>query len=129
MTKKLSPHLFIYKPQISSLFSVFHRATGIFLTLGLFFFILMVEVFAYNISHFFIYQCAFFFDTFLSWIIIAAFIFLLFSFYYHIFNGIRHLFWDFLSKNTLQIDFIQKSAFIISCLTLFVGSFILFLLS
>lgn len=35
MYRPLSPHLFIYKPQFSSLFSVLHRVTGVALALGL----------------------------------------------------------------------------------------------
>ena len=59
----LSPHIFIYKPQISSLFSVFHRTTAIFLTLGLFFFIFLIELFSYNLSYYSIYSFSFFLDS------------------------------------------------------------------
>ncbi|RLA13585.1 MAG: succinate dehydrogenase, cytochrome b556 subunit, partial [Gammaproteobacteria bacterium] len=35
--RPLSPHLQIYKPQLTSVLSITHRGTGVFLTLGAFF--------------------------------------------------------------------------------------------
>ena len=34
--RPLSPHLQIYKPQLTSILSITHRLTGILLTIGLF---------------------------------------------------------------------------------------------
>lgn len=128
MSRPLSPHIFIYKPQISSLFSVFHRATGILLSLGLLFFVFFIELFSYNLSFYSIYSLAFYLDSFFAWFVISCFIILLFSLFYHAFNGIRHLFWDFYSEKTLNIKAIQYSAFIILFITFFSGLFFLFLL-
>jgi succinate dehydrogenase cytochrome b556 subunit len=61
--RPLSPHIFIYKPQISSLFSVFHRTSGIILALGILFFIFFIEFFSYYISYFSIYSFASFLDS------------------------------------------------------------------
>ncbi|NNM01487.1 MAG: succinate dehydrogenase, cytochrome b556 subunit, partial [Gammaproteobacteria bacterium] len=33
-TNPLSPHLQVYRPQITSVLSITHRATGVFLSLG-----------------------------------------------------------------------------------------------
>ena len=32
--RPLSPHLQVYKPQLTAVLSILHRATGVFLTLG-----------------------------------------------------------------------------------------------
>lgn len=78
-----------YKPQITSVLSITHRLTGIFLLLGAFAFVwLLIEVSFWNGKC----HCV---STFLySW---TGQIFLLgwsLSLYYHLLNGIRHLFWD-----------------------------------
>jgi succinate dehydrogenase / fumarate reductase cytochrome b subunit len=126
MSRPLSPHLFIYKPEISSLFSVFHRATGIFLTLGILFFICLIQIFLYNITYYPIYFLVSYLDTYFAWFIISLFIILIFSFSYHFLNGIRHLFWDFSSKNTLNIKYIKISAYFILFFTFLFSIFFIF---
>ena len=45
-SRPLSPHLQIYKPQITSVLSISHRISGVFLSLGLiaiFFFIFLFD--------------------------------------------------------------------------------------
>jgi succinate dehydrogenase cytochrome b556 subunit len=54
MYRPLSPHLLIYKPQFSSVFSIFHRATGVILALAIFFSIFLADV-LHNISFYPIY--------------------------------------------------------------------------
>jgi len=89
VNRPLSPHLGIYKWQVSNTLSILHRLTGVVLSLGAL--------------------------AFLAWIIGAALgadayasvqsvlsgpagLFILFgfsaSFFYHLANGVRHLFWD-----------------------------------
>ena len=126
MSRPLSPHLFIYKPEISSLFSVFHRATGIFLTLGILFFICLIQIFLYNITYYPIYILASYLDTYFAWFIINLFIILIFSFFYHFLNGIRHLFWDFSSKSTLNTKYIKISAYLILFFTFLFSIFFIF---
>jgi len=91
--RPLSPHLQIYKPQITSVLSVFHRGTGVFLFIGLlflFWFLTLVLVQMMGLG---------FLETNLLLIsdniIFKVFILgVAFSLYYHLLNGIRHLFWD-----------------------------------
>mgnify|MGYP006211671993 CR=1 FL=1 len=92
MNKKnrpLSPHLTIYKPQITSIMSISHRLSGIFQSVGtVMIFIFFISVFAgekyYNLS-------MLFFNSYLG----RFFIFLyIFSLCYHMCNGVRHLVWD-----------------------------------
>ena len=87
--KPLSPHLTIYKPQITSIMSISHRLSGIFQSIGtVAIFIFFILVFSgekyYN-------SALFFFDSYLGKIF--TFFYIL-SLCYHICNGVRHLAWD-----------------------------------
>ena len=93
--RPLSPHIQIYKPQISSFTSILHRATGIFLYIG-------VVLICWAIVHY-AYQVEILVDGEIeektcdcSWkyLVYAAVLMWSFSLYYHMCNGIRHLFWD-----------------------------------
>jgi len=87
--RPLSPHLGIYRPQISSVMSILHRITGVALAVGS---VLMV-VWLWSAA----YAPAFYTQLhdllaslpgkllLLGWTI---------AFYYHLCNGIRHLWWD-----------------------------------
>tara|TARA_B100000963_G_scaffold330719_1_gene320981 strand:+ start:4424 stop:4801 length:378 start_codon:yes stop_codon:yes gene_type:complete len=87
--RPLSPHLTIYKPQITSLMSITHRITGIFQSIGL----LVISIFL--ISLLFGSQIHNTLQIFLNHIVGKTFfIFYTFSLCYHLFNGIRHLAWD-----------------------------------
>tara|TARA_B100001027_G_scaffold104256_1_gene71753 strand:- start:6417 stop:6785 length:369 start_codon:yes stop_codon:yes gene_type:complete len=85
----LSPHLQVYKWQLSSLLSITHRMTSIFNLLGL-------TIFAIWIFLLFIGENTYnYFEVFAS-SLFGKFIFvgITWSFSYHMLNGIRHLFWD-----------------------------------
>lgn len=92
--RPLSPHLTIYKPQLTSVLSIFHRITGS--SLGLFL-ILSFMLFYYNL--FFVgfsssYCLAFdFYSLFFIFVNSIAYFFLS-VLVYHMINGIRHLSWD-----------------------------------
>jgi succinate dehydrogenase / fumarate reductase cytochrome b subunit len=95
--RPLSPHLQIYKPQFSSVTSIFHRFTGVILYFAIIAISWYVVYYAYQInvdSNSDIIGC----DCALS-LSIKILLYLMalattFSLYYHLFNGIRHLFWD-----------------------------------
>tara|TARA_Y100001935_G_scaffold109090_1_gene90574 strand:- start:1565 stop:1942 length:378 start_codon:yes stop_codon:yes gene_type:complete len=87
--RPLSPHLTIYKPQITSLMSITHRITGVFQSIGL----LIICIFL--ISLLFGSQIHNTLQIFVNHIVGKTFfIFYTFSLCYHLFNGIRHLAWD-----------------------------------
>ena len=88
--KPLSPHLQIYRPQLTSVLSITHRATGIFLgTAGLFAFIVWIASIALGPET---YESTM---NYLRHPIMKPLLFLwTIAFYYHLSNGIRHLFWD-----------------------------------
>ena len=86
----LSPHLQIYKPQITSLLSIAHRITGFGLNLALILLSLWIISFAMG-SVYYDYFISLFNVLFVK--IIVFFIVLGIS--YHALNGIRHILWDF----------------------------------
>jgi succinate dehydrogenase / fumarate reductase cytochrome b subunit len=87
--RPLSPHLQIYRPQITSILSILHRFTGVALALG-------AVVFAYWIAAASYGETAFeranaLMASGLGRLILFG---LTFAFFYHFANGIRHLAWD-----------------------------------
>lgn len=88
-TRPLSPHLQIYRPQLTSVLSITHRATGIFLSLGTLMLVCWITSLAagpeaYARAHAF----------FSGWIMRTLLFAWSASFFYHLCNGIRHLFWN-----------------------------------
>ena len=88
-TRPLSPHLQIYRPQITSLLSITHRFTGIALAIGAMFFTYWLLSAAYGADKFALAQVLF--RSWIGQLILWGFTF---SLFYHLANGIRHLAWD-----------------------------------
>ena len=88
-TRPLSPHLSIYRPQITSLLSILHRITGLFLSLGMVFFACTIILLSIGPEMYF-YADSFYRSWMGSLFLLGWF----FAFFYHLSNGIRHLFWD-----------------------------------
>jgi succinate dehydrogenase / fumarate reductase cytochrome b subunit len=89
VNRPLSPHLQIYKPQLTSVLSITHRGTGVFLTLGALFLSCWLMSIANGPECYTALQ-----QHVLAWygqILLYAWVF---SLYYHLCNGIRHLVWD-----------------------------------
>ena len=87
--RPLSPHLLIYRPQITSILSIVHRATGVALTLGALLLAWWLVAAASGESAFTAVQ--WFLSSWLGLLVLLGFSAALF---YHLLNGIRHLFWD-----------------------------------
>ena len=87
--RPLSPHLQVYRFQITMAMSILHRMTGVglgFGTLLLSWWLIAAAVGPEAYASF---------DWFItSWVGIIALLGFTFSLFYHLFNGIRHLFWD-----------------------------------
>jgi len=87
--RPLSPHVFIYRWQITNTLSILHRVTGVALSIGLLVFVWWLVSLAGGAA-----------DYAQSLEFIGATWFKLpligwsFCFFYHFANGIRHLFWD-----------------------------------
>ena len=88
-SKPLSPHLQVYRPQITSVMSILHRGTGIFLSLGAFVLAYWLVALASGEARFNTVR-----ESFGWWPVQLLMIAWVFAFYYHLCNGIRHLFWD-----------------------------------
>ncbi|MGI9292012.1 MAG: succinate dehydrogenase, cytochrome b556 subunit [Gammaproteobacteria bacterium] len=87
--RPLSPHLQIYRPQLTSVLSILHRATGVFLALGMLALVYWLSALSQGPES---YLAAISFLgsvpgklLLLGWAL---------SFFFHLLNGIRHLFWD-----------------------------------
>jgi succinate dehydrogenase / fumarate reductase cytochrome b subunit len=87
--RPLSPHLGIYRWQITNTLSILHRLTGVGLTIGLVPLALWLWGAAYDPALFD------FMNMLMASIVGKLFLFgWTWAFYYHLANGIRHLNWD-----------------------------------
>ncbi len=100
--RPLSPHLQVYRPQITSVLSILHRLTGIGLTLGAVLVIWWLIAAAVSPEAF---ATA---DGFLtSWFGLLILVGSLWALWYHTLNGIRHLVWD--AGYGYELDVMEKS--------------------
>lgn len=109
----LSPHLQIYKPQITSVLSITHRITGFCLSLTLPLYLVWLGCLyigepTYSL---FINICS-------HPISKIIFILMTYGFSYHMLNGIRHLFWDIGLGISIKFSSISGIAIIILSLSL-----------
>jgi len=87
--RPLSPHLQVYRPQITSVMSITHRATGVALAVGT---LLLTYWLVAAASGPEAYAHA---QSLLSSKLGLLFLFLwTWALFYHLSNGVRHLFWD-----------------------------------
>ena len=87
--RPISPHLQIYRPQLTSVLSIMHRLTGLLLSgasvvLSLWLVSLALGEPTYSLS-------ARLWD---SWASTALMVAVVFCVYFHLLNGVRHLAWD-----------------------------------
>lgn len=118
--RPLSPHLQVYKPQLTSMLSITHRLTGLFLSLGMVVFI------------FWLYRLATapaaadgmsqFFQSTLGTCLLFAWVF---AFAYHLCNGIRHLFWD--AGKGFSIPAVYRSGYLVVVAALGLTAVVFFL--
>ncbi len=87
--RPLSPHLQIYRPQMTSVLSIFHRMSGAGLWLGTVVLTYWLYATALGPEQYDLAQA-----IFGSWIGMLALLGWSFALFYHLCNGIRHLFWD-----------------------------------
>jgi len=89
VSRPTSPHIGIYRWQITMTMSILHRVTGVALSLGtlaLVYWLLATAMgpVSYANAHWF-------FSTWIGQLLMWGWTF---SLFYHLCNGIRHLFWD-----------------------------------
>lgn len=85
----LSPHLQVYRPQLTSVLSITHRATGVFLALGTLMLLYWLVAAAHGPEAYAAAQRCI--AGLPAQILLCGWTF---AFYYHLCNGIRHLLWD-----------------------------------
>ena len=119
----LSPHLSIYKWQVTNTLSILHRFSGALLFLAAMDFSIWLASIAMGENSY-----ALFSSLFSSRLALAIWVAVSFSFFYHSLNGLRHLAWDFgKGFETHQVNY---SGFIVVFLTLaLTSSFWFFLLT
>lgn len=94
MTKKpkpLSPHLTIYKPQISSVLSIMHRISGVVNFFGV---AMLMWWLLYKVYFGLDYSMGAVHDFFNQPFCILILVLWSFSLFFHFCTGIRHLCWD-----------------------------------
>lgn len=87
--RPLSPHLQVYRWQISNTLSILHRLTGVALAFGLMALAYWLVSLAGGEAA---YEAAM--RWFASPVGLLAVLGWIFAFFYHLLNGVRHLFWD-----------------------------------
>nr|WOA02291.1 succinate:cytochrome c oxidoreductase subunit 3 [Gloiopeltis furcata] len=112
--RPVSPHLVIYSAQLSSLFSIWHRITGVTLS-GIFVFLGLVvkkSLTHHKLCFIDIMFCADFIYAF--WFNGFLFSLSLLAFSYHFLNGCRHVAWDV--GHLLNVKNLDTSSFILAIL-------------
>ncbi len=87
--RPLSPHMQIYRPQLTSMLSILHRITGVALAIGTLLLVWWLIAAATGPDAFDTAQS--FIGSILGRLLLLGWTFALF---YHLGNGIRHLAWD-----------------------------------
>lgn len=87
--RPLSPHLQIYRPQLTASLSILHRITGFALSVGVVALVFWLSALATGGE--FLYDVQEFWNSLIGKIFLLGWVF---CFFYHLCNGIRHLSWD-----------------------------------
>ena len=88
-SRPLSPHLSVYKFRITSTLSILHRLTGVALSLGAVALVWWLFAIASGPDAYAVFATVA--GSIVGKVAIAGW---LFTFFYHLCNGVRHLFWD-----------------------------------
>lgn len=115
--RPLSPHLQIYKPQITSVLSITHRASGVGLCAGLVLFVAWIWSAAYCPTTFAWLQ-----ENRCTWWMCAGLIGWTGAFFFHFLNGIRHLGWD--AGSGLSVPAATRSGWIVIVGTVFLTALV-----
>ena len=104
--RPLSPHLQIYKPQLTSVLSILHRITGVGLGMGTLLLAYWLIAIASGPAQFEAAQ-----DLIGSWLGMVLLIAWTFGLFYHLCNGVRHLFWD--SGLGYELETVYRSGWLV----------------
>jgi succinate dehydrogenase / fumarate reductase cytochrome b subunit len=110
LIRPLSPHLQIYRPQLTSVLSILHRLTGVGLAIGHGVVVLWLLAIASGPQWFELCRtcCA----HPLGKVFLMG---MSFSYFYHLFSGLRHLVWD--SGHGFDLKSVYQSGYVVLILT------------
>ncbi|MEE2745478.1 MAG: succinate dehydrogenase, cytochrome b556 subunit [Pseudomonadota bacterium] len=110
-SKPLSPHLQVYRPQITSILSITHRITGVILAIGSLALVWWLNAAAYGPDSFYNAQAV------LSHWVGRVFLFgWTVCLFFHLCNGIRHLFWD--AGKGFEIEQVSRTGWLVIIATI-----------
>jgi len=104
--RPLSPHLTIYSPQITSMLSILNRLTGIAMAIPLVLIVFWFVAAAIGLPYFAIMDW-----LLMSWLGLLVMGASLWAFWFHFFNGLRHLAWDMVLG--LEMPQVRKSGWLV----------------
>ena len=109
--RPLSPHLSIHKKILTALFSIFHRFTGISLSIGSIIISFWIATIALGPKYFSLFE-------YISSLILFKIILFAWTIgvFYHLFNGIRYLFWSY--GLGMSIKTVYNTGYLVLFLTL-----------
>ena len=109
--RPLSPHLTIHKRVLTSVFSIFHRISGVLISLGTILIVLWIFLLSLGPNYFFI------FELISSFLVFKIILFLwTIAIFYHLFNGIRYLYWSY--GLGMELKTVYLSGYIVCGLTI-----------
>lgn len=117
--RPLSPHLQIYRPQLTSVLSITHRATGVFLSFGAVALVYWLVAVAGGEESYLRMQAVL--GSFPGRLLLFAWTF---SFFYHLCNGIRHLCWDAGLGFELSVVYVTGWAVVVVAATLTIATWV-----
>jgi len=118
--RPISPHLQVYRPQLTSVLSIMHRLTGLFLSGTTVVVSLWLISLALGESGYSLFVA--FWDSWISTLLMAGVVFCV---YYHLLNGVRHLAWDWGFGFSLSRVYATGWAVVVGAITLSVLTLLL----
>lgn len=104
--RPLSPHLTVYRPQVTSILSIIHRGTGCAMAASIALIVWWLLAAATGPEYF-----AFVDGLLTSFIGILILLGSAFAFFYHLCNGLRHLWWDI--GWGMEMDQVTQSGYVV----------------
>jgi succinate dehydrogenase / fumarate reductase cytochrome b subunit len=116
-SKPTSPHIQIYRWNISSITSIMHRMTGVMLFFSIIIIAWFIVYYTYSTDSFsHEMSCDCLMTNIINWLFYGAVLAITYSLYYHFCNGIRHLFWD-IGKG-FELKFAKLSGYLVIIISL-----------
>ena len=115
--RPLSPHIQIYRPQLTSVLSIANRITGVVLSMGAVGLVIWLSAAAAGPEPYATVQ-----QTVGSWIGRIVMLGFTFAFFLHLFGGIRHLVWDTVHGFELRSIYISGWAVVAASVVLTVAA-------